>query len=119
MSKGSSKLVNYIKYFFFDYDDLEEEVAAKPPLVVIKNKLESTTQPQNPCEAKMVIVKPTSFEDVQEICDKHKSGCSVLVNLEDTDIVSKERIKVFLKGYCYAMDIKLKTVDATVLVVEG
>ncbi len=55
-------------------------------------------------EKNMTIIKPSSFEDTQQIADELKNKQSVLLNLSDVEHQLATRIIDFISGVIYALD---------------
>ena len=53
---------------------------------------------------KMVILKPTSYDDVKEITDEVKNRRAVIVNMERLDKDTAKRVLDFLSGSIYALN---------------
>jgi cell division inhibitor SepF len=62
------------------------------------------------------IIKPTSFEDAQDICDMLLSGRAVVVNLEGFDSEEAQRIMDFISGCVYAINGKLHQISKYIFI---
>lgn len=51
----------------------------------------------------VIVVKPVSFDDAQQVADYVKNYKSVVVNFENTDTVVGKRIVDFMLGTAYAL----------------
>ncbi|MGN0270508.1 MAG: cell division protein SepF [Candidatus Weimeria sp.] len=56
-----------------------------------------------PDEMAVVVIKPTSYNDIQEIADTLLSLRTVVLNTEGLDINVAQRIIDFMSGTCYAI----------------
>ncbi len=63
------------------------------------------------------IMKPTSFEDSQDICDILMSGRVAVINLEGFDIDIAQRIMDFVSGSVYAVNGKLHQISNYIFIV--
>jgi cell division inhibitor SepF len=63
---------------------------------------------------KMIIIEPTTFDEVQNIVDNLKSRQTVILNLEETDKVTARRIADFLSGAIYALDGSMQKVSGSI-----
>lgn len=63
------------------------------------------------------IMKPTVFEDSQEICDLLISGRVTVINLEGFDIDVAQRIMDFVSGCVYAINGKLHQISNYIFIV--
>jgi cell division inhibitor SepF len=64
--------------------------------------------------AKMIIVEPNNFEEVQTIVDHLKNRQTVILNLEETDKTTARRIADFLGGAIYALDGSMQKVSGSI-----
>lgn len=62
------------------------------------------------------IMKPSTFEDSQEICDMLLSGRAVVVNLEGFDPDVAQRIMDFISGAVYAVSGKLHQISRYIFI---
>lgn len=62
------------------------------------------------------IVKPTSFEDSQDVCDMLLSGRAAVVNLEGFDPDEAQRIMDFISGAVYAINGKLEQISRYIFI---
>ena len=60
---------------------------------------------------KVVIMQPENFDDAQDICDHLKNKKPVIVNLEEIEKESAQRIVDFLSGSVYALDGQIQKVS--------
>jgi len=64
----------------------------------------------------VTVVKPTSFEDSQDICDYLLTGRIVVVNLEEYDRDESQRVMDFLFGCIYAINGKLHQISRYIFI---
>ena len=64
------------------------------------------------------IMKPTSFEDSQDICDMLLSGRAAVINLEGFDVDVAQRIMDFISGSVYAMNGKLHQISSYIFIIS-
>lgn len=62
------------------------------------------------------IVKPTTFEDSQQVCDILLSGRAVVVNLEGFDADEAQRIMDFISGCIFAINGKLHRISKYIFI---
>lgn len=62
------------------------------------------------------IMKPSSFEDSQDICDMLLSGRAAVVNLEGFDPMEAQRIMDFISGCVYAINGKLHQISRYIFI---
>lgn len=65
---------------------------------------------------KMIIVKPSTYDDVQEIAEHLKNRRPTIVNLEDTEKELAQRIVDFMSGATYALNGHLQKISAGIFV---
>ncbi len=64
------------------------------------------------------IMKPTSFEDSQEICDLLLTGRAIVINLEGFDDKLAQRTMDFISGSVYAINGKLHRISNCIFIVS-
>lgn len=64
------------------------------------------------------IMKPTSFEDSQEICDMLLTGRATVINLEGFDDKLAQRTMDFISGSVYAINGKLHRISGAIFIVS-
>ena len=64
------------------------------------------------------IMKPTSFEDSQEICDMLLTGRAIVINLEGFDDKLAQRTMDFISGSVYAINGKLHRISSCIFIVS-
>lgn len=62
------------------------------------------------------IMKPTSFEDSQDICDMLLTGRAAVVNLEGFDPDEAQRVMDFISGCVYAISGKLHQISKYIFI---
>ena len=63
-------------------------------------------------------VRPSRFDQAQEVADKFKDGQPVIMNLEGTDRGVARRLIDFASGICYAMDGSMEKVATGVYLLK-
>lgn len=64
------------------------------------------------------IMKPTTFEDSQEICDTLLTGRATVINLEGFDDKLAQRTMDFISGAVYAINGKLHRISNCIFIVS-
>jgi cell division inhibitor SepF len=64
------------------------------------------------------IMKPTVFEDSQEICDMLLTGRAIVINLEGFDDKLAQRTMDFISGSVYAINGKLHRISSCIFIVS-
>jgi cell division inhibitor SepF len=68
-------------------------------------------------QLKVVIMQPENFDDAQDICDHLKNKKPVVINLEDIEKDTAQRIVDFLSGSIYALDGSIQKVSSGIFVI--
>ena len=66
---------------------------------------------------KMIVYHPVSYEDTQSIIDNLKNRKPVIVNMEELELDTAQRILDFLSGAVYALDGKMCKISRGIFVV--
>ena len=66
---------------------------------------------------KMIVYHPVSYEDTQSIIDNLKNRKPIIVNMEELDVDTAQRILDFLSGAVYAIDGTMCKISRNVFVV--
>ena len=86
----------------FDYYEDEEEEPSKEKLFGMKkNKIVNIN---NSNQIKMIIAKPTNFDQAEDICDCLKDKKSIIVNLEYVNKDVARRVVDFMSGAVQALN---------------
>ncbi len=64
------------------------------------------------------IMKPTSFEDSQDICDMLLSGRAAVINLEGFDVDIAQRVMDFVSGAVYSLNGKLHQISSYIFIIS-
>lgn len=71
---------------------------------------------KTPLGLEVCIMKPTSFDDSQDICDVLLNGRAAVVNLEGFDPTEAQRIMDFVSGAVYAIHGKLHQISKYIFI---
>lgn len=93
-------------------DEYEEEPKQKSSFLSSKPKVVS----MNRSTMNVNIIKPTTFEDSQEICNMLLAGRPVVVNLEGFDPDDAQRIMDFISGCIYAINGKYHQISKYIFI---
>jgi len=66
---------------------------------------------------KVVLVEPTSYDEVQSICDDLKSKKPIIINFENMDKEIARRMVDFISGAVYALDGTIQKVSNGIVLV--
>ena len=95
---------------YYDEEE-EEEQPEKGFLGSRRSKVVSINQTQ---QVKMIISKPTSFEQTEDICECLKQKKSIIVNLEYVNKDVARRIVDFMSGAVQALDGHIEKVSNSI-----
>ena len=124
MDKISSLFGNRVEHDDYDeddtismndyYDDEEEEVEEEEERGFFGNRRGKVVNINQGQQIKMVISKPTSFEQTEEICECLKQKKSIIVNLEYVNKDVARRIVDFMSGAVQALDGHIEKVSNSI-----
>jgi cell division inhibitor SepF len=112
MSELMNKVLNFVGWESEEEDEImedkeinKEDIQQTPFLYSNSKKQQNkVVNIHSTSQLKVVIVQPETFDDAQDICDHLKSKKPVVINLEDVEKESAQRIIDFLSGSVYALD---------------
>ena len=121
----------YMEEDYDDYDpavgDTESEMPVREtPVVRETSEYSAPTRRRNNSQVvsihanvqmQVVIVKPEAYEDAQEICDQIKDKKPVVVNLENVEYPTAQRIMDFLSGTCYSLEGSIQRVSNNIFII--
>jgi cell division inhibitor SepF len=85
----------------------------EPEIIGKKNKVVSI---KNNASAKVILKKPTEFQDIMEIVDAVKSRRIVVINMMDVDSKTAQRMIDYIVGACYALNGTFNAVEKCIYV---
>lgn len=97
----------------FDEEEEEQKSKSKPAAPArTKPRKENTVRPaanettpvSNVADMKMIVFHPVAYDDAQSIADNLKSRKPIIVNMEELDGTTAQRVLDFLLGAVYALD---------------
>lgn len=68
-------------------------------------------------QIKMIVINPDNYDEAREICDYIKSGKPVVVNLENMQFETAQRVMDFLSGSCYSLNGNVQRVAKNIFIV--
>ncbi|MBR0135681.1 MAG: cell division protein SepF [Clostridia bacterium] len=71
----------------------------------------------NANSGKMIVYRPVSYEDTQNIIDNLKGHKPVIVNMEQIEVDVAQRILDFMSGACYALNGRVYKVSSRIFIV--
>ncbi|MCD8132072.1 MAG: cell division protein SepF [Lachnospiraceae bacterium] len=126
---------------FDDYDDIPDEVDDHGPAESPVSNIRAVPDPEPETAPRTVkrasrpvpmrqkrnvnigggmevcVIKPTRVDETRDITDTLLQNRTVVLNLEDIDEMSAQRILDFTSGSCYAMDGNLQKISQRIFIV--
>lgn len=98
---------------FEELDDIEkeEEVVSQVEPIISKQKRNNVVNIHNAASAKIMVVKPTSYEEAREIAESIKNRKIVVVNTTTMETKIAQRLVDFISGACYVLGASLQEVE--------
>lgn len=105
-----------------DYIEVEEEIEEDPveyptPIHTRKKENKVVNIHQN-ANMRLIVAKPTRFEDAREMIDHLKSRKPLVINLEEVDLKVARRIIDFVSGSVYAVEGHIEKVSDVIFVIS-
>ena len=102
-----------------EFDDLEEteieeEVEEEIEPIISKQKANKVVNIHTASTAKVMITKPTNYDDAREIADAIKARKIVLVNATTLETKIAQRLVDFISGSCYVLGATLQEIEQRV-----
>ncbi|MDX9871199.1 MAG: cell division protein SepF [Clostridia bacterium] len=96
----------------------QENIVETLPEIKTRNKPKGQIVPFNAGkeQIRVVLVEPVVFDDCQQISDSLKSRRTVIINLENMDMVTARRIIDFVGGTAYALGGTLQKIGAGIII---
>ena len=126
----AAKIINKFLYFMGigDADDETEdeavEAVSKPQAIEPVSNVSTYNKKNNivnihnsSAPMKVVLSEPTSYDEVQAICDDLKSKKPIIINFENVDKEVAKRMVDFVSGAVYALDGNIQKVSNGIVIV--
>lgn len=68
-------------------------------------------------QMEVVVIKPQSYDEAQEICDSIKKKKPCIINLENMEHNTAQRIMDFVSGACYTLDGNMQRVTNNIFLI--
>lgn len=109
-----------------EYEDLDdvnstyekEEVDVDPPISSVKKKDGKVVNIHTAASARVMIIKPTTFDEATDICDDLKNRKIVVVNTTSLESKVAQRLLDFMGGASYALGGELQEVEKGVYILS-
>ncbi|MDU5105648.1 MULTISPECIES: cell division protein SepF [unclassified Clostridium] len=102
-----------------EFDDLEEteveeELEEEIEPIISKQKGNKVVNIHTASTAKVMVTKPTNYDDAREIADAIKARKIVLVNATTLETKIAQRLVDFISGSCYVLGATLQEIEQRV-----
>lgn len=101
-------------------DDVEEE-SYQPPryfqTYTKKPQQNKVVNMHSSNQFKVVIMQPETFDDARDVCDHLKSKKPIVVNLENLNKETAQRVIDFLSGSVYGLDGDIQKVSSSIFLI--
>lgn len=102
-----------------EFDDLEEtemeeEAEEEIEPIISKQKGNKVVNIHTASTAKVMVTKPTNYDDAREIADAIKARKIVLVNTTTLETKVAQRLVDFVSGSCYVLGATLQEIEQRV-----
>lgn len=116
----AGKIMSKVLYFMGigeNAEELEEteNVVQKPVLEPVR-KSNIVNMPTGGGQMKLVLIEPTNYDDVQDICDNLKNKKPIVINFENLDKDIARRMVDFVSGAVYAIDGTIQKVSNGIVI---
>ncbi|MGI6669227.1 MAG: cell division protein SepF [Acetivibrionales bacterium] len=102
-------------------DDIEEEDSYQPPRYLQtftrKPQQNKVVNMHSSNQFKVVIMQPETFDDARDVCDHLKNKKPIVVNLENLNKDTAQRVIDFLSGSVYGLDGDIQKVSANIFLI--
>ncbi|MBR0157341.1 MAG: cell division protein SepF [Clostridia bacterium] len=112
-SEEQEQELEYSEEFSSVYAEPEPEVEQRKP----RRQSSNIVNLPGTGSSKMIVYRPVSYEDTQNIIDNLKSHKPVIVNMEQIEVETAQRILDFMSGACYAVDGRVYKVSSRIFIV--
>lgn len=124
----SGKVLNKMMGFFGldEEDEIDEELMDEPiqeeqdfnNASEASKKGNKVVNIHTAMTVKVVILKPKSYEEATNICDNLKNRRIVVVNTNDMEPKTAQRLLDFVSGACYALSAEIEEVEVGVYILS-
>ncbi len=95
-----------------------EEVYEQPRRISRQERQPLPMRSASQSGLELIIRKPSSFDDSQEICDLLKQDRAIIVNLENVDRELAQKMMDFISGAIYALDAKIHQISGCIFCIS-
>lgn len=96
-------------------DKSETSIVKESPVQEVERRPKLKVHSQQTGNFKVFVDLPTSFDDVQQYADYLKSNVAIIVNYQQVDNATQQRMSDFLNGVCYVLDGNVQRISEKVM----
>jgi len=106
--------------FEYDYSESRKERVQRPERPVTSNRVVPlrSASASSSRALEVSIMKPTRFDDSQDICDMLVDERATVVNLEGIDLALAQRIMDFISGAVYSLNGKIHQISNLIFIIS-
>lgn len=104
--------------FDYDYSESRKERVQRPERTPSASRVVPLRSAAASRALEVSIMKPTRFDDSQDICDMLVAERATVVNLEGIDLVLAQRIMDFISGAVYSLNGKIHQISSLIFIIS-
>lgn len=103
----------------YNEDEMEEEEIDEVEPIIPKNRNNNkVVNIHTAASAKVMIIKPSCYEEAAEICDALRNRKIIVVNTSALEHKIAQRLLDFISGSCYALSGELQEIEMGVYILS-
>ncbi len=104
--------------FEYDYSESRKERVQRPERPQATGRVVPLRSATASRALEVSIMKPTRFDDSQDICDMLVAERATVVNLEGIDLALAQRIMDFISGAVYSLNGKIHQISSLIFIIS-
>ena len=104
--------------FDYDYSESRRERVQRPERVSTPSRVVPLRSAAASRSLEVSIMRPTRFDDSQDICDMLVDERATVVNLEGIDLALAQRIMDFISGAVYSLNGKIHQISNLIFIIS-
>jgi len=104
--------------FEYDYSESRKERVQRPERPQTTSRVVPLRSASASRALEVSIMKPTRFDDSQDICDMLVAERATVVNLEGIDLALAQRIMDFISGAVYSLNGKIHQISSLIFIIS-
>lgn len=102
----------------YDYSESRKERIQRPERTQSASRVVPLRSAATARALEVSIMKPTRFDDSQDICDMLVAERATVVNLEGIDLALAQRIMDFISGAVYSLNGKIHQISSLIFIIS-